>query len=108
MASSSGHAEFMSKLGDHVVLKFEGCTNLIKVDMETTIIRDIKMRSLLGPKLELYYNRTKLGDPAKTLMDYNILSGSTLRGALPEKKMAVDIPVPDSSSEDSHKRLSNV
>ena len=30
-------------------------------------------------------------------MDYNILSGSTLRGDLPKKKMAVDIP--DSSTD---------
>ena len=31
-------------------------------------------------------------------MDYNILSGSTLRGDLPKKKMAVDIP--DSSTDE--------
>ena len=61
MASSS--AELLSKLGDHVVLKFEGCTNLIKVDMETTTIHDIKMKSLLGPKLKLYYHHQELEDP---------------------------------------------
>ena len=125
--------------GDHIIINAEVETEpdsmisivVAPIDPDTTTIATIKTKSLFGSLLKLYFRGKELKDPQKqtktqtkrttktkhsqdgekTLDDYNIRSGDKLRGVVHKKKMAVDIPVPDSNvsgSEDSHKMLSRV